>query len=74
MADPVLASLQRIERLLERVANLLAAQCDDCGMEPGCPKCNAAGDMLTDTSTGNVKRVTCLECGESVTLEAPSHG
>ena len=70
MADPVLVELQKANSLLRRVVSLLEAMNADAGVAPACAECGAPADMLTDTSTGTVKRLTCLECGKSMSLEA----
>jgi hypothetical protein len=58
----ILGTLKRIEGLL-RAAN----QDQGIETEPACPKCG--GTELLDSSTMGNDRVTCKNCGVSMSLE-----
>lgn len=48
---------------------------DEYEVVVACPKCmNNNGERIEDTSAGGSKRYTCLECGQSWTLEVVANG
>ncbi len=69
MAREEAALLRDILGTLKRIEGLIRAQNEQDGIEtePSCPKCG--GTELLDASTMGNDRVTCKNCGVSMSLE-----